>query len=45
MLISVAGSTAHAAPLVSVGDVVVAPWIQIGDVDVLEDVLEHITVE
>lgn len=44
-------SSLHAAMiagalLVSVGDVVIAPSLPVstGDVDVLEDVLEHITV-
>ncbi|MCK2243827.1 MULTISPECIES: hypothetical protein [unclassified Crossiella] len=41
---SIAGSAAHASPLVSVGDVVVAPHIQTGDIDLLEDVLEYVNI-
>ncbi|MBP2477481.1 hypothetical protein JOF53_006353 [Crossiella equi] len=41
---AVAGGQAHAAPLVSVGDVTVAPSVRTGDVDVFEDVLEYVNI-
>ncbi|GAA2799734.1 hypothetical protein [Crossiella cryophila] len=46
---SITGSVAHASPLVSVGDVsvgdvVVAPQIRTGDIDLLEDVLEYVNI-
>ncbi|GGU43827.1 hypothetical protein [Lentzea flava] len=45
----VTASPANASPLVSVGDVhvgdvTVAPQVVIGDVDVFEDVLEHVNI-